>query len=184
MSIRFVMNDITRPRDFPPKNSSRIRKIRPTRSKRAKYGLIDAGRNSANIRLPSSGGIGIKLNTAKTVLINTLNPSILSKSIRMGLKNVSRQRGIERMSPRKRRPVTMTSIKLAKTPAADTSSVSLGWLRRLLKFTGTGLAQPKITGEPVIISSRGKISDPVISRCFMGFNVNLPASLAVWSPNR
>ncbi len=67
-------------------------------------------------------------------------------------------------------------------PAAATHSMSrLGW-RRLPKFTGTGLAQPKRM-PPTIIEISGKTMVPTGSMCLAGFNVTRPSMYAVLSPN-
>ena len=50
--------------------------------------------------------------------------------------------------------------------------------------TGTGFAAPIIIGEPEIRRRRGRAMLIIGSMCFFGFNVSLPASLAVGSPRR
>lgn len=48
---------------------------------------------------------------------------------------------------------------------------------------GTGLAQPITNEEPETIKRRGNIMVPIRSICGRGFNVILPAYLAVLSPH-
>jgi len=52
--------------------SKKIMMIMPNRSKRANCILNDVGRHMASILLPSRGGMGIRLNMARTKLIATL----------------------------------------------------------------------------------------------------------------
>lgn len=68
-------------------------------------------------------------------------------------------------------------------PARATQIIScLGFLR-LWKFTGTGLAQPNIIGDLVMIKSKGRTIVPIRSIWGMGFRVNLPERRAVGSPH-
>lgn len=69
-------------------------------------------------------------------------------------------------------------------PARETRAMSLRPSFRLKGSTGTGLAPPKMTGEPERMSKAGKIILMKGSMCFMGFSVSLPRSLAVGSPSR
>jgi hypothetical protein len=52
----------------------------------------------------------------------------------------------------------------------------------LAKLTGTGLAYPKIIGDPESFNIRGRIREPNTSRCGTGFRLSLPARFAVGSP--
>ena len=85
------------------------------------------------------------------------------------------------------RPKTKARAKFERGPAKATFASPYFLSRKLKGLIGTGFAQPKIIPLPAkiakIIKIRGRKTEPIISKCFMGFNVNLPASRAVVSPN-
>ena len=63
--------------------------------------------------------------------------------------------------------------KFAKGPATATSAVSRLRFRKLLKLTGTGLAQPK--AKPTVkINISGTRMVPTRSMCLSGFSVRRP----------
>ena len=68
-------------------------------------------------------------------------------------------------------------------PASATQTMSRRGLLRLVKFTGTGLAKPKIKGD-VKYSRAGKIIVPTRSIWRRGLIEIRPAFNAVSSPNR
>lgn len=104
------------------------------------------GNNPINTLEPSRGGIGIRLNMAKTrfmSIANLRNSQIQSGKfiLKIRLKNIARHI-------------------FAKGPAIPTKRISLLGFLKLKKFTGTGFAQPKITLEPKINKDNGKIIVP------------------------
>ena len=72
--------------------------------------------------------------------------------------------------------------RLVAGPARETSTPWLRGLRRRLRFTGTGLAQPK-KPNPLRASRPGTSSVPIGSTWASGLKVSRPARLAVSSPN-
>lgn len=66
--------------------------IIPYGSMRAYRTRQEAGSAMAMIRLPSSGGIGIRLKTARTAFIHTLNQKRFAASTKIGLKSDVRHR--------------------------------------------------------------------------------------------
>jgi len=73
---------------------------------------------------------------------------------------------------------------LERGPEAPTLTKSTRGLLKLRGLMGTGLAQPIMNGERERIKRRGNIIVPMGSICGRGFNVILPAYLAVLSPHR
>ena len=77
---------------------------------------------------------------------------------------------------------------LTAGPAAPTHIVPFLGLRSRIKFTGTGLAQPKTkTSYPKkrkVSNAPGNKTVPNKSTCFKGLSVRRPNCLAVGSPNR
>jgi len=74
--------------------------------------------------------------------------------------------------------------KLLNGPAKLTNAMPLLGLLKLLKFTGTGLADPNINRPPVAIQTKtGTKIEPIGSMCGIGLRVILPCSLAVSSPS-
>ena len=72
-------------------------------------------------------------------------------------------------------PLISAKIKLDAGPANAIFIISIRGLLKWRESTGTGLAHPKPT--------KRIMSEPNISRCAKGFNVNLPAYFAVGSPS-
>lgn len=67
-------------------------------------------------------------------------------------------------------------------PAKETrNSPSLGFLK-LYGLTGTGFAHPNMIPPGKSAHIIGTTTEPIGSMCFIGFNVSLPAYLAVGSP--
>lgn len=83
---------------------------------------------------PSSGGIGTRLNVAKTKLMKTIVPMMEIKAESNDVKAPKRK-----SSPKKRAMQT-----LATGPATATMASPQRWLRKLYGLKGTGLAQPMI----------------------------------------
>lgn len=109
------------------------------------YDKLD-GINPINILEPSKGGIGIRLNMAKTKFIRTaiLRNSQIKKGIfifKIKLKIIARDI-------------------FAKGPAIPTKTISLLGFLKLRKFIGIGFAQPKMILEPKINKDNGKIIVP------------------------
>lgn len=75
-------------------------------------------------------------------------------------------------------------ITFVSGPARETRAISLSPSLRLKGSIGTGFAAPKITGEPDKIKISGSKILIIGSIWGFGLSVNLPASLAVGSPNR
>lgn len=123
---------------------------------------------------PSSGGIGSKLKTPKLIFTKTIisNPTIRES----GAFPVISGRTL------KKNPKTKASKKLLKGPAKPTNPYCFLGFLRLNGLTGTGLAIPK-TGAPERNKINGNKIEYIGSICRSGFRVNLPASLAVVSPN-
>lgn len=77
--------------------------------------------------------------------------------------------------------------KLDTGPAAETQILSVLGLRRCEKFTGTGLAHPKIMPPNPDSALNTNITPgtkivPTGSMCLIGFKVTLPNTQAVLSP--
>lgn len=91
-----------------------------------------------------------------------------------------RFKGIKRMI----NPKKTATRKLAPGPAKDTFSIPFFGSLKLKGLTGTGFAQPNTGPLPAVIikRERGIIKDPKKSKCFNGFKVKRPLSLAVESP--
>jgi hypothetical protein len=132
------------------------------------YAKLD-GSNPINILEPSKGGIGIKLNIAKTRFMSIAN--LRNSEIRIEKFNL------------KSKLKDIAKIIFAKGPAIPTKTISLLGFLKLKKFIGTGFAQPKITLEPKIAKDKGKIIVPNISMWARGENVRRPDIFAVGSPS-
>ena len=71
--------------------------------------------------------------------------------------------------------MTTAISRFASGPAAAVSAIPCFGSLKLRILTGTGLAQPKW--------NTASIMRPMMSICFMGLSVSLPARLAVSSPS-
>ena len=95
--------------------------------------MMLSGNIEPNILLPSNGGIGKMLNTAKTKLITTafnqISPTmpVIKPNLIGNINNTAK-------------------IKLLKGPTTETKAIPNLRGLRLLKFTGTGLAAPNTIG--------------------------------------
>ena len=121
-----------------------------------------------NIRDPSSGGIGTKLNTAKTRFVKT---------------TISRAKTAGFGSPVPKNLITSPATKantiLDKGPAKATNASPFLPDFKALKLTGTGFAHPNMIPPGKMAQSRGNIIEPNGSICLIGFKVSLPIILAV-----
>ena len=72
-------------------------------------------------------------------------------------------------------PPMKAKIKLATGPAAATFIISVRGFRKNRESTGTGFAHPNPTNKIM--------SDPIISRCAIGFKESRPIRAAVVSPH-
>ena len=81
-------------------------------------------------------------------------------------------------------PKITAKTKLTRGPEIATFKDPHFLSLKLKGFMGTGFAQPKIGPWPAVIKSnaRGSKTEPMGSKCFKGFKVNLPAYFAVGSP--
>ena len=120
------------------------------------------------MRDPSSGGIGTRLNTAKTRLVKTT----ISRATMAGFGNPVQKNLITS-------PATSASTIFERGPANATRASPFLPDFRALKLTGTGFAHPKMMPVCEMAQSKGKMIDPSGSICFMGFKVSLPMILAV-----
>jgi len=80
------------------------------------------------------------------------------------------------------KPNVTAIIMFAKGPAAATLAEPYFLSLRFKGLIGTGFAQPKTILEPITSKRKGKSTEPIGSKCFRGFKVNLPANFAVGSP--
>ena len=122
---------------------------------------------------PSSGGIGIKLKIAKTILSKTTTDASETKDALK--KPVATE--ILITSPKK-----IAIARFAKIPADATHNVPIFLSLKFSGLYGTGFAQPIKNGALVKTKIRGKITEPKGSKCFKGFSVSRPAYSAVLSP--
>lgn len=124
---------------------------------------------------PSSGGIGIRLNIAKTILTKTITPA-----------SGTMDSGINEKYPDSRIiiPKNIAITRFTRTPAEATQRFAIRFLSalKLSGLYGTGLAQPIKKGAWINIKNSGSIIEPYKSRCFIGFKVKRPSNSAVWSP--
>lgn len=131
------------------------------------------GNNVKIIFDPSSGGIGIRLNKAKTIFSRTIEES---KEMKVSL-NIPVIKETRITTPKNR------AIKiLANIPAEATHTVPHFLSLKLAGLYGTGFAQP--TKNEALVKTRisGRTTDPNQSKCFNGLKVSLPAYSAVLSP--
>ena len=124
-------------------------------------------KNGDNIWEPSRGDNGIKLKTARVMLI-CINI----------IKNVLNEFETIPKSKNKRSKIAANTARIifAIGPAAATFTISFFGSFKNLESTGTGFAHPNPTNRI--------INDPIISKCAIGFIVNLPIRAAVLSPQR
>ena len=137
--------------------------------------VILFGNKSNRICEPSRGGIGSKLNANKKTFRNTPyhNKFPITESCKPNkfieiINNINSN---------------IAKIKFDSGPANETIASSFKGLLKLFLFTGTGFAQP-ISAHPDAKAAIGIIILPTMSRCLIGFRVNLPDFLAVSSPYR
>jgi hypothetical protein len=134
---------------------------------------------------PSSGGTGIILNTASTILYKALNRNISKsgdKTTRLITSGAMIDKGIMNILMTNTLP-RARSIFVAG-PAAAESAISRLGLLKFMGLIGTGFAYPK-TNCPCVEMSRsaGRSTVPIRSMCAIGFRVSLPSIFAVGSPS-
>ena len=80
-------------------------------------------------------------------------------------------------------PKITATAKLTEGPAIATFKDPHRLSLKLKGFMGTGFAQPKMGPCPKVTksSTKGSKTEPMGSKCFKGFKVNLPAYFAVGS---
>ncbi|MFH1455013.1 MAG: hypothetical protein ABIF22_01690 [bacterium] len=137
--------------------------------------FVCTGKNAKSIFDPSSGGIGIKLKTARLTFIRTTKLNILIRGIEEKLKC---------NNPLIIRPKIIATRRFDAGPAIDIRGSATFLFFKLCGLYGTGLAQPIIKPACVIARARGKITEPNQSRCLRGFRVSLPSYCAVLSPKQ
>ena len=117
-----------------------IKISQPYLSKLIKKGVQECGAIEIRSFDPSSGGIGIRLKTAKSRFICTIQ---LEKTSNDGL----------RKEPKNliRRPKNKAKIKFAIGPAKATKPISLLGFLKSKGLKGTGFAQPK-TKAPLVLT--------------------------------
>ncbi len=130
--------------------------------------LAFCGKIADKIRDPSSGGIGTRLNVARTRFVNT----IISKATIAGPGSPNPKNLI--VSP----AITASTI-FDNGPAKATSASPFFPDFKALKLTGTGFAQPRMIPPGNMAQSKGNIIEPNGSICLIGFKVSLPIILAV-----
>lgn len=139
-----------------------------------------SGRRMPKTALPSSGGIGIRLKTARMALTQT----IACKRCSRGKKNPpGERRGVAGMNSyaRKAKRHTKANNKFENGPAPATRKWSNRPCLKFLGSIGTGFAQPN-TGAPVREATMGRIMVPMMSACTRGFKDKRPMAAAVSSP--
>lgn len=119
---------------------------------------------------PSRGGIGSKLNIARRRFKVAVTYSSGARAVCPAIfKSVAAK---------------MARSTFVNGPARATRAISRLPSLKLNGSTGTGLAAPKITGEPESISIRGNNTLITGSIWLTGLRVNLPRIFAVGSPRR
>ncbi len=125
--------------------------------------FIEDGKKSIRTLEPSRGGTGIRLKSPKVTLMATRK---IINSRKLSVQEASTESG----KNLNRREITIAIKKFDPGPAKLTQdSPCLPF--KLYGFTGTGLAQPKIKGALVQISTNGSKMVPNKSMCFMGLRV-------------
>jgi hypothetical protein len=129
--------------------------------------------------------MGIKLITARTMLIRILNSNINFKGIKTLIPILPGCKAIAGSITNER----INWLRIARRifvigPAAAEIAISLLGSLKFMGFMGTGFAYPK-TNWPFekINSITGMIIVPIKSICTMGLSVSLPINLAVGSPS-
>jgi hypothetical protein len=120
------------------------------------------GKNENRIFDPSSGGIGIRLNNARTKFVRKIIEAMVRKET--GTCDPANRISSPKMPARKI---------LARIPAMATINFPSRSCLKLSGLYGTGSAQPITNPALVSIKTRGKITEPNGSRCLSGFNVSL-----------
>jgi len=160
-----------------PENAIIIKIKKPIFSRRIYLIARSNGKKNAIILLPSSGGIGMRLKSARIMLIIMPATKISLIGNRSEVISHSDKISDKYLLDLKRIKNKKANKILAKGPAIDTSKISLLIFLKLAGFIGTGFAQP-------IILVRINMRVPRGSRCLRGFKVNLPAFFAVGSPSK
>ncbi len=137
-----------------------------------KINFRPTGKSEKSIFDPSSGGIGIRLNTAKAMFIITTNTKLVIKvpEILFATKILIKTPKINAMRI------------FESGPAKATRGSATFLFRRLYGLYGTGFAQPIMNPTPEITRKNGSKTEPNQSMCLSGFNVSLPSYCAVLSP--
>ena len=136
---------------------------------------VPFGKSAYKTFEPSKGAIGTKLKIPKTTFTKII---IFKKIDKAGMaKKLNMPEIFKRIAK-----IIATEKLLAGPDKAINPPSFLGFFK-LFGLNGTGLAHPKSTGLPMAYKSNGNSTDPNGSMCLIGFKVNLPASLAVESPN-
>src|SRR3972149_8433866 len=158
-----------------PVAMSARRTMKPYCSKRAQAKALSGGRRLPNTLLPSRGGMGTMLNTARETFIMTLN-SVMAKTGLMTVGYVSRKAGPAMIRSLYAIADMAASNRLESGPATDTSVMERDLFLKFRGFIGTGLAQPNSPEKKSIMV-------PIGSRCRKGLRVTLPSIFAVGSPS-
>ena len=124
---------------------------------------------------PSRGGRGIILNTSNIIFIFTINNEIRIK----GIFNDEAGRTLKPYLTNN--PKNKAINKFDAGPAIEIRNSPHLLFFTLYGFHIMGFAHPKVKPKKDVII--GTITEPNISRCFKGFNVNLPCNLGVGSPS-
>src|SRR5262245_14547890 len=154
----------------------------PTRSSWLRTRAALAGSTALRTRPPSSGGIGSRLNTARTQLITIDCPARLARNRVVGVTSAAAASVPRTIALR------MARTTLVPGPASATSKPSSRGRRNQRGSIGTGLAHPKTkAGVPnsrgIRSSMPGTSTVPTGSTCASGFSVSRPARAAVGSPH-
>jgi len=130
-----------------------------------------AGKNVSKSQWPSSGGIGKRLKIARKRfnVTTTLNSSGTRDEEKTSGKNL------------RVRPNNTAKAIFDAGPASATLAGPYFLSCKLAGLYGTGLAYPNMN-PPTIKEIIGRITEPNMSRCFIGFKVSRPKFLAVGSP--
>src|SRR5882724_3413864 len=169
-----------------PVKTAMNNRINPNRSRVSIPDSKLGGSMLASTLLPSSGGIGRRLNTPSATLRikKTISNSMAPFAI---VEPAFTRARLSSMTPVEYStlimiPATNAMMKLLIAPAADTQKLATRLLRHLSGLTGVGLAQP-ISGAPVKKAIAGKSKVPIGSTCETGFRLMRPCKRARSSPN-
>lgn len=142
-----------------------------------KYALASpSGSRSAKILDPSNGGIGMRLKIANKRFSWMMPARIKDKALRM--------KSVELGIILKIKLAIIAMRTLVRGPARETNAKSFLPSFKLKGSTGTGLAAPKITGEPESKRIKGRAILIIGSIWFFGLSVKRPIRRAVGSPKR